>query len=617
MKPKTFLLRVLFMLLASVLVCSCTKEEDLKKRLLSFEIDGVFFEVHDALIQNATPYPYHKALDALIPVIETNEGVSVYPDPSIPQNFNKPVEYRLVAKDQTEKRYTVIVKKETESPENRLISFSVDDKACQIKNQEILCLVKKGEDLTSKYPKLKISPRATVSPNRYEEVDLTRAVDYEITSESGLKNTYTVRVEEMAEANIISFSVGNKKYKIVDNYIVHDYRYGVDISSVLPRIVVSEGAKISPKSSVRQDFRKPVKYTITAKDGTKKVYTVAVDVLKNNQAEIISFEVLGKKFVPQYEIISHSFEYGVDLKALRPKITVSPHASISPNPDQITDFSTPILYTVVAQNGNTKQFLVKFTNQLNKEAKILSFAFEDIKVYPRGGGMDIRVDYPRLQNSKPTVPKIQISEGASISPDPTVPQDFNRPVFYRVESQNGDVKMYRIIVHFEYPLDPTEYNKGRFSLKKKFKLPMMVGKKVRIDKKYHTIVDYATLKNALNTGDIKNPSQFITSLITDMSELFYGFNSESNIPIVLDLRTWDVSSVEKMNAMFESSNLIIGGLPHWKVNKLKEVDNMFYNTDFRFDLSNWCLNIQQEPKSFSNNRDWYSKYRPKWNCNTR
>jgi hypothetical protein len=46
--------------------------------------------------------------------------------------------------------------------------------------------------------------------------------------------------------------------------------------SITPTIVIPDGATISPESGVPQNFNVPVIYTVTAKDGTKAVYTVTV-----------------------------------------------------------------------------------------------------------------------------------------------------------------------------------------------------------------------------------------------------------------------------------------------------------------------------------------------------
>ena len=49
-----------------------------------------------------------------------------------------------------------------------------------------------------------------------------------------------------------------------------------NLKTLKPVILVSEGASISPASGVAQDFTNPVDYTVTAQDGSTKVWTVSV-----------------------------------------------------------------------------------------------------------------------------------------------------------------------------------------------------------------------------------------------------------------------------------------------------------------------------------------------------
>ncbi|MFF7738471.1 family 43 glycosylhydrolase [Streptomyces sp. NPDC007984] len=47
-----------------------------------------------------------------------------------------------------------------------------------------------------------------------------------------------------------------------------------DLRGLAPKLWVGEGAKLSPKSGTRRDFRKPQKYTVRAADGTERTWTV-------------------------------------------------------------------------------------------------------------------------------------------------------------------------------------------------------------------------------------------------------------------------------------------------------------------------------------------------------
>ena len=67
---------------------------------------------------------------------------------------------------------------------------------------------------------------------------------------------------------------------------------GTDLSHLMPTIEVSPKAKVSPASGTFVDFSSPVKYTVTAEDGTSAKYTVTV---KENLAEE-TFTVGGVSF---------------------------------------------------------------------------------------------------------------------------------------------------------------------------------------------------------------------------------------------------------------------------------------------------------------------------------
>ena len=53
---------------------------------------------------------------------------------------------------------------------------------------------------------------------------------------------------------------------------------GTDVTALVPTIVVSEKATISPATAVTQNFTSPVEYTVTAEDGTTQKYTVTVTI---------------------------------------------------------------------------------------------------------------------------------------------------------------------------------------------------------------------------------------------------------------------------------------------------------------------------------------------------
>ncbi|MEM8846811.1 MAG: DUF5018 domain-containing protein, partial [Bacteroidota bacterium] len=74
--------------------------------------------------------------------------------------------------------------------------------------------------------------------------------------------------------------------------ITAEFSIGTNITSLKPRITISEDAKVSPGDKEAEDFSEAVIYTVTAEDGTEAKYTVVVTVEKSDAKQIIAFTFL-------------------------------------------------------------------------------------------------------------------------------------------------------------------------------------------------------------------------------------------------------------------------------------------------------------------------------------
>jgi hypothetical protein len=143
--------------------------------------------------------------------------------------------------------------------------------------------------------------------------------------------------------------------------------YGTDITALAPTITLPKGATISPASGIKQDFTKPVTYTVTAEDGSKQTFTVTVIqgvAPKSTAKEIKSF--VFKSFNPAISAtidstartITATLPATADLTKLAPEITLSAKAAVAPASGAAQDFSKDVTYTVTAEDGSTKAFVV-------------------------------------------------------------------------------------------------------------------------------------------------------------------------------------------------------------------------------------------------------------------
>jgi hypothetical protein len=137
---------------------------------------------------------------------------------------------------------------------------------------------------------------------------------------------------------------------------------GTDVTALTPTIEISEGATIDPESGVAQDFTSPVIYTVTAENGAQKEFTVTVNRELRSEADITAFTL--PEFEPDIEAtiegtnITAKVPAKADVTNISPVIIVSEGATVDPASEVAQDFSSPVTYTVTAEDGTQKVYTV-------------------------------------------------------------------------------------------------------------------------------------------------------------------------------------------------------------------------------------------------------------------
>ncbi|MDD3608019.1 MAG: DUF5018 domain-containing protein, partial [Candidatus Moranbacteria bacterium] len=85
----------------------------------------------------------------------------------------------------------------------------------------------------------------------------------------------------------------------------------IDVSNLIPSIIISDKAEIYPKSEIHQNFSDTIVYIVTAEDGSTQEYSVTAVIEKKNEPEKESASVwikifLGIAFVSLLVIITLS-----------------------------------------------------------------------------------------------------------------------------------------------------------------------------------------------------------------------------------------------------------------------------------------------------------------------
>jgi hypothetical protein len=121
-----------------------------------------------------------------------------------------------------------------------------------------------------------------VSPASGQTVNFNNDVNYVVTAADGTTKTYVVSVG-IVNGNgtklITSFSILGVEGQITNgassSTVTLTLPAGTDLTAQTPTIVIN-GSSINPPSRVPQNFTQPVTYTVTAADGSTRVYTVTI-----------------------------------------------------------------------------------------------------------------------------------------------------------------------------------------------------------------------------------------------------------------------------------------------------------------------------------------------------
>ncbi|HNX59907.1 MAG TPA: hypothetical protein PKK43_12475, partial [Spirochaetota bacterium] len=329
--------------------------------------------------------PYGTAVTALVAEFSiTGNTISVNGIPQIssvtPNDFTSPVVYTVTALDGSVSNYTVSVYA-SETDEKDIISFSITGHPATITNTSIDLMLPTGASLVSLVPEISFTG-VSISPAPGTACDFTNPVVYTVTAQDGSYKNYTVTVTTAPTdaKDITSFVILGVNGTISGTSIYVTLPYGTDPSAQIATLSIT-GASVSPPSEYVQNFSVPVQYTVTAADGSTKVYTVTVSVASDTSKDIISFSVGGVECAISDTTISGILMSTANLKALYPAITYN-GVNIVPASGVKTNFNAPVIYTVTAADGSTKVYTVTIT----KYASPTGISLSPASVYVQVGG---------------------------------------------------------------------------------------------------------------------------------------------------------------------------------------------------------------------------------------
>ncbi len=174
--------------------------------------------------------------------------------------------------------------------------------------------------------------------------------------------------------------------------------YGTDPTQLVATYTASSKATVRVGNTFQvsgatvNNFINAITYIVTAENGISKQYIVQVIIApkpKSTEKNILTFGLLSPKTVATISdtTINLTVPYGTDVTKLIAEFTVSSLGKVKiQQVEQVSgvtknDFTKSVVYTVVAEDGSTKEYVVNVTVEKNT-ASVHSITEELIAVYP-------------------------------------------------------------------------------------------------------------------------------------------------------------------------------------------------------------------------------------------
>ena len=406
-------------------------------------------------------------------------------------NFTSPVTYTVTAEDGTTQTYTVtvtITPAKSSAKDITAYSFTSPAVIGSISGTNIALTVPSGTNVTALVATFTSSPKSTVTVGSTAQVSGTTAnnftspVTYTVTAEDGTTKTYTVTVTVSTSslntgADLISFGITNPSVVgvITGTNVSVTVPYGTNVTSLVANFTVSTGATVSVSNVTETsngsvvDYTAPVTFTVTSQDGkTIKQYVVTVTVSPQySSAKDITLFNLSSPFevgVISGNTIGLTVPYGTNLTALVPTFQSSPNSTVRVvNTIQVSgvtanNFTSTVIYTVVAQDGTTKDYSVVVTvspqagGSGSSAKNILTFGLLSPTIPGTITGTTITINGQAGSDITKQIINFTVSPGATLTLNGTVLTsnvsvvNFSNPVTLTVTAQDGTTQTYVVTV---------------------------------------------------------------------------------------------------------------------------------------------------------------------------
>ncbi|WP_271783833.1 BspA family leucine-rich repeat surface protein [Aquimarina algiphila] len=342
---------------------------------------------------------------------------------------------------------------------------------------------------------------------------------------------------------ITSFSINETQGTIDNKIITLELDTGTDITALTP-VIEHTGASIAPANGAIQDFTNPVVYTVVAENGDTQEFVVIVTITEPEPSdlnEITSFSINEQQGTIDNNTIILKLDTGTDITALTPIIEHT-GLTIVPALGSAQDFTNPVVYTVVAENGNTQEFMVT------------------VNVLGTVSGIEFITTWSAGEITIPTNPEFTYNYNVDWDNDGVIDESgITGDVTHTFDTDEEHT--IRISGTFPAIQFDNNTNTGQSEANKIISVDQWgTGTWLSMDKAF------------VECTNLKVPATDIPDL-SNVSSLF-GMFIDANLANP-DVSNWDISNVTIMAGMFFSASLANPDISNWNISKVTDAGLMF------------------------------------------
>ncbi len=411
------------------------------------------------------------------------------------------------------------------------------------------------------------------------------------------------------ETDFLSFSfpqqTGIANIDEANHTIEIEVSYGTDLSNLIATFTLSDGASAEVGSTAQvsatteNNFTNPVTYAVTAEDGiTTQDWVVTVTEALNTATDFITFGFEQELVSTTPNTDDHTIDikviYGTNLESLEAIYSVSEGASVYiDGVDQfsgviLNDFTNPVIYTVIAQDGTTQDWTINVEEDNDSFVTTWqTLSFNETVTIPIANvaGYNYTVNWGDGT--------VESELSGSVSHVYTVPDEYKISIFgefpriifgiYENEKdkiisidQWGSIQWGSSLVSAFIGCSNLTYNATDF--------PIFPETAIGLN---YMFQDCESFTGDLTTWDVSN--------VTAFTQMFFGATSFNG-----NITTWDVSNGILFGEIFSGTSFN-QDISSWNMGNAVNIIGMFEGTPFNQDISTWNVsNVLSMANLFSN-----------------